>query len=74
MRLTILSLFSIILLNICQGQDISELEKRNGFKTIKLQMIADSINGVKLKKEFKEKAFKRKQTCSPEFFRSFSRI
>jgi hypothetical protein len=55
MRLTILSLCSICLVNICLGQDISELEKRNGFKTIKLQMIADSIKGIKLKKEFKEK-------------------
>ena len=55
MRLTIISLFSICLMNICLGQDISELEKRNGFKTIKLGMIADSIKGVKLKKEFKEK-------------------
>lgn len=55
MRLTILSLFSICVLNFCVGQNISELEKRNGFKTIKLQMIADSIKGIKLKKEFKEK-------------------
>lgn len=37
------------------SQDISELEKRNGFKDIKLGMIADSVKGVKLKKEFKEK-------------------
>ncbi len=37
------------------SQDIGELEKRNGFKDIKLGMIADSVNGVKLKKEFKEK-------------------
>jgi hypothetical protein len=55
MRLTILSLFLICLMNICQGQNVSQLEKRNGFKTIKLQMIADSIKGAKFKKEFKEK-------------------
>ena len=42
-------------MNFCLAQNISELEKRNGFKTIKLQMIADSIKGAKLKKEFKEK-------------------
>jgi hypothetical protein len=37
------------------SQDISELEKRNGFKDIKLGMIADSVKGAKFKKEFKEK-------------------
>lgn len=40
---------------ISVGQDIAELEKRNGFKDIKLGTIADSVKGVKLKKEFKEK-------------------
>ena len=37
------------------AQDISELEKRNGFKDIKLGMVADSLKGAKLKKEFKER-------------------
>ena len=37
------------------GQDISELEKRNGFKDIKLGAIADSVKGVKFKKDFKER-------------------
>ncbi|HEY3403455.1 MAG TPA: hypothetical protein VGK59_08720 [Ohtaekwangia sp.] len=37
------------------GQDISELERRNGFKDIKLGSIADSVKGAKLKKEFKER-------------------
>jgi hypothetical protein len=37
------------------GQNIAELEKRNGFKDIKLGMLVDSVQGVKLKKEFKEK-------------------
>lgn len=36
------------------GQDVTELEKRNGFKDIKLGMIADSVKGVKFKKDFKE--------------------
>lgn len=40
---------------VCIGQDISQLEKRNGFKDIKLGMIVDSLRGIKLKKEFKEK-------------------
>lgn len=37
------------------AQDISELEKRNGFKDIKLGMVVDSLKGIKLKKEFKER-------------------
>lgn len=37
------------------SQDITELDKRNGFKDIKLGAIADSVKGVKFKKEFKEK-------------------
>jgi hypothetical protein len=39
----------------CAGQSLSELEKRNGFKDIKLGMVIDSVKGYKLKKEFKEK-------------------
>lgn len=35
------------------SQDISELEKRNGFKDIKLGTPADSVKGVKFKKEIK---------------------
>jgi len=37
------------------SQDLAELEKRNGFKDIKLGMAGDSLKGAKLKKEFKEK-------------------
>jgi hypothetical protein len=37
------------------SQDLSELDKRNGFKDIRLGMIIDSVKGFKLKKEFKEK-------------------
>lgn len=40
---------------VCFGQDISQLEKRKGFKDIKLGMVVDSLRGIKLKKEFKEK-------------------
>lgn len=45
----LVSSFSIL------AQDVAELEKRNGFKDIKLGMIGDSVKGAKLKKEFKEK-------------------
>jgi len=38
---------------ICQ--DLSELDKRNGFKNIKLGYPIDSVQGYKLQKEFKER-------------------
>jgi hypothetical protein len=37
------------------AQSEPELDKRNGFKDIKLGMDVDSVRGVKEKKEFKEK-------------------
>jgi hypothetical protein len=40
---------------VCFSQNLSELEKRNGFKDIKLGMIADSLRGIKFKKDFKER-------------------
>jgi hypothetical protein len=36
-------------------QDSAELEKRNGFKNIKLGQHIDSVKGIELKKEFQEK-------------------
>lgn len=48
-----LVLFSIATHGICQ--DLSELDKRNGFKNIKLGSPIDSIQGHKLQKEFKER-------------------
>lgn len=37
------------------GQNVDELERRNGFKDIKLGYPVDSVTGYKLQKEFKEK-------------------
>jgi len=37
------------------SQDLTELEKRHGFKSIRLDMPVDSVTGAKLKKEFMEK-------------------
>jgi len=51
------SLIVLILVGIytaSAGQDLAELERRNGFKDIKLGMIIDSLKGYKLKKQFKE--------------------
>lgn len=39
----------------CFCQDLAELDRRNGFKDIKLGYPIDSVKGYKLQKEFKEK-------------------
>lgn len=36
-------------------QNVAELEKRHGFKDIRLESLVDSVRGVKFKKEFKER-------------------
>lgn len=47
--------FLLVISVSCYGQDLAELERRNGFKDIKLGAPIDSIIGAKLEKEFKEK-------------------
>jgi hypothetical protein len=47
--------FFLLVISTSFGQDLSELEKRNGFKEIKLGSLIDSVKGFKLKKEFKER-------------------
>src|SRR5690606_16924766 len=42
----------VCLLHTAFAQEPSELDKRNGFKDIKLGMTIDSVKGTKLKKEF----------------------
>ena len=37
------------------GQGLSELDKRSGFKDIRLATVIDSVKGYKLVKEFKER-------------------
>lgn len=44
----------IILATSSFAQDQTELEKRNGFKDIKLAAPVDSVKGIKFKKDFKE--------------------
>lgn len=51
-HLTFLFLWSIAFAGY--GQGIDELEKRHGFKDIRLGMHADSVTGGKLKKEIRE--------------------
>jgi hypothetical protein len=50
-----LSLLFVFVSFVCSAQKIAELEKRNGFKDLKLGMAVDSIQGLKFKKDFKEK-------------------
>ncbi len=55
-----LRIFTIAFLTICSGyvmaqENQSELDKRNGFKDIKLGMAIDSLKGTKFKKDFKER-------------------
>lgn len=57
MKLKLNPLF-VILLFVCGStfaQDETELDRRNGFKDIKMASPIDSIKGAKLIKEFKEK-------------------
>ena len=50
-----LTLLFILTCFAASAQKIAELEKRNGFKDLKLGMAIDSVKGSKLRKEFKEK-------------------
>jgi hypothetical protein len=49
--LILLSVFNVV------AQDTTELERRNGFKDIKLTMKIDSLKGAKFKKDIKENEF-----------------
>lgn len=42
-------------ISIVSGQELTELERRNGFKDIKLGMPVDSVKGTIFEKEFKER-------------------
>jgi hypothetical protein len=50
-----LFILSILLISNCAIGQESELDKRNGFKDIKLASSIDSVKGAKFKKDFKEK-------------------
>jgi hypothetical protein len=45
----------ILYVRLLPAQDNAELERRNGFKDLKLGMAADSVLGIKFKKEIKER-------------------
>ena len=51
----IASLLLLVLPVLTHGQDVTELERRNGFKSIKLGTPVDSLAGAVFKKESKEK-------------------
>jgi len=49
------SLVFVLLTGIAFSQDVAELERRNGFKTLKLGTPIDSVKGAEFKKDVKEK-------------------
>ena len=55
MKKTFIAFALLLVFKIINAQDIAELNRRNGFKDIKLGSSIDSIKGAALKKEFKEK-------------------
>lgn len=46
---------TVFIFQTAYSQELTELDKKNGFKDIYLAYPVDSIKGIKLKKEFKEK-------------------
>jgi hypothetical protein len=50
-----LSFLVIAVMPVFAQKDTTELDRRNGFKDIKLGMVIDSLDGIKFKKEFKER-------------------
>ena len=55
LKFTIITIFFGMIFTVGYGQELTELDKKNGFKDIYLAYPVDSIKGTKLKKEFKEK-------------------
>jgi len=55
MKKTFIAFALLLVFKIINAQDIAELNRRNGFKDIKLGSSIDSIKGATLKREFKEK-------------------
>jgi hypothetical protein len=51
----ILTVPLLIVCSVAYAQDVSELEKRNGFKEIKLGMLIDSVKGAEFKKDLIER-------------------
>jgi hypothetical protein len=49
------TLLLIIAFQVRAQNDTTELDRRNGFKDIKLGMVVDSLKGIKFKKDFKER-------------------
>jgi hypothetical protein len=49
------SLVFVLVTGIAFSQDVAELERRNGFKTLKLGTPIDSVKGAEFKKDVKEK-------------------
>lgn len=55
-RLVTPLVFILASVGFLSAQDVAELERRHGFKDLKLEMPIDSVKGAKFKKEVKEKS------------------
>lgn len=56
LKYSLLSIITLLASLVVSGQDIAELERRNGFKDLKLGVPIDSVKGEKkMKKEFLER-------------------
>jgi hypothetical protein len=55
MKLQFLLVTLFISVRLLAQEDLTELDRRNGFKDIKMVMPVDSVRGTRLKKEFNEK-------------------
>lgn len=66
----VLTIFFIVIYSSCYAQDVNELERRNGFKEIKLGMLIDSVKGAEFKKDLierKEFPVKLYETKHPDY-------
>jgi hypothetical protein len=55
MKFRFLTCFALLITITASSQDIAELERRNGFKDLKLGTAIDSVKGAEFRKDVKEK-------------------
>jgi hypothetical protein len=66
----VLPVLLLLIYSYSNAQDVTELERRNGFKEIKLGMLIDSVKGAEFKKDFierKEFPVKQYETKHPDY-------
>lgn len=66
----VLPILILIIVHVAHAQDVTELERRNGFKEIKLGMLIDSVKSAEFKKDLierKEFPVKQYETKHPDY-------